>query len=90
MSATEGAVKAETIKKYQVHDKDSGSPEVQIALLTKRLEELAGHFKNNPNDRHSQRGMLAIISRRKKLLTYLKDENADRYKRVINSLGLRK
>jgi small subunit ribosomal protein S15 len=82
--------KAEVVSKYRVHDKDCGSPEVQIALLTDRLELLGEHFKTNPKDNHSRRGMMRAISRRKKMLSYLKDESPARYKAVISALGLRK
>lgn len=90
MSAAEPSEKSGIIGKYRVSDKDTGSPEVQIALLTKRLEDLTGHFKKHPNDIHSQRGMFRMISRRKRLLQYLKDESADRYRQTISALGLRK
>ncbi len=82
--------KGEVISKFRVHDKDCGSPEVQIALLTDRLELLGEHFKTNPKDNHSRRGMMRAISRRKKMLSYLKDESPARYKAVISALGLRK
>ena len=82
--------KAQVINKYRLNDKDCGSPEVQIALITDRLEILGEHFKGNPKDNHSRRGMMRAISRRKKMLAYLKDESPERYKAVIASLGLRK
>lgn len=82
--------KGDIIAKYRVNDKDCGSPEVQIALLTDRLELLSEHFKTNPKDNHSRRGMMRAISRRKKMLAYLKEESPARYKAVISSLGLRK
>lgn len=84
------AAKSAAVKKYQVHGKDTGSPEVQIALLTQRLEYLNKHFEKHPKDRHSQRGMLLMISQRKGLLSYLKKTSPDRYKTLISSLGLRK
>ena len=90
MSAAESYDKSEIIGKFRVAETDTGSPEVQIALLTKRLEVLTEHFKSHPNDLHSQRGMFSMISRRKRLLKYLKDENVDRYRNTISSLGLRK
>lgn len=90
-AGTVGGAEAQAlIAQYRVHDKDCGSPEVQVALLTKRLEEMAGHFKSHPKDNHSRRGMLRMISRRKRLLQYLKDEDMNRYKALISSLGLRK
>lgn len=82
--------KSQVISKYRLNDKDCGSPEVQIALITDRLELLGEHFKNNPKDNHSRRGMMRAISRRKKMLAYLKDESPERYKSVIAALGLRK
>ena len=85
-----GASKPEVIKKFQIHAKDSGSPEVQIALLTSRLENLSRHLEKNDQDKHSRKGLLGIVSKRKRLLTYLKQENVDRYRKTIESLGLRK
>lgn len=90
MSAAESYDKSEIIGKYRVNQNDTGSPEVQIALLTKRLEVLTEHFKSHPNDLHSQRGMFSIISRRKRLLKFLRGENVDRYRQTISALGLRK
>jgi small subunit ribosomal protein S15 len=94
MSVAENAelpsTKAGVIKKFRIKEKDTGSPEVQIALLTQRIKSLATHFETNANDLHSNRGMLALVSKRKRLLQYLKTENAERYKTVINALGLRK
>ncbi|MBN8548775.1 MAG: 30S ribosomal protein S15 [Deltaproteobacteria bacterium] len=87
---TSTTAKADIIKKFRLKDTDTGSPEVQIALLTQRIQTLATHFESHAKDRHSNRGMLALVSKRKRLLQYLKTENAERYKAVINSLGLRK
>lgn len=78
------------VKKFQRHSQDSGSPEVQIALLTQRLAVLAKHFSTNPKDHHSRRGMLNLISRRKGLLSYLKSEDISRYRNTLAALGLRK
>ena len=89
-SSTQLGTKAELVGKYQINQKDTGSPEVQVALLTKRLETLSQHFGKNPKDKHSQRGMLKMISRRKRLLQYLRIENIERYRNTISSLGLRK
>ena len=88
-SATEGN-KSDVISKFKINEKDTGSPEVQIALITKRLEQLSSHFGSHPKDIHSQRGMFAMISRRKRLLQYLRKENIDRYRATISALGLRK
>jgi small subunit ribosomal protein S15 len=80
----------EIIKQYRINDKDTGSPEVQIALITKRLEVLSKHFQSAPKDKHSQMGMFNLISKRKRLLTYLKNEDVQRYRKTIASLGIRK
>ena len=69
---------------------DTGSPEVQVAILTERINNLTGHFKTHKKDRHSRRGLLKMVSRRRSLLDYLKRENAERYADVIQRLGLRK
>ena len=90
MSLAECATKAEVIAKYRHHDKDSGSPEVQIALLTKRLEKLSVHFEKHPQDEHSRRGLLRLVSQRKGLLEYLKQEDVARYRDTLGKLGLRK
>jgi small subunit ribosomal protein S15 len=90
MSLAECAGKSDVVKKYQRHEKDSGSPEVQIALLTKRLQMLADHFEKNPQDKHSRQGLLGIVSRRKRLLEYLRREDVARYRETLSSLGLRK
>lgn len=82
--------RAELITEYRKHESDTGSPEVQIALLTDRLNRLAEHFKSHPQDKHSQRGLLGIVSRRKGLLEYLRRESPERYRTLIGSLGLRK
>lgn len=82
--------KTDVVSKFKINEKDTGSPEVQIALITKRLEYLQGHFSKNKNDIHSQRGMFTMINRRKSLLAYLRKENIDRYRSTISALGLRK
>lgn len=81
---------AEIVKKFGKGAKDTGSPEVQIALLTKKIEKVANHVKGAQMDLHSQRGMLAMISHRKRLLAFLKRENIERYRKTITTLGLRK
>jgi small subunit ribosomal protein S15 len=90
MASSDSVNKGEVVKKYQTHKTDTGSPEVQIAVLTKRLELLSKHFEKHMNDKHSQRGMMALISRRKRLLQYLKNEDLNRYRSTISALGLRK
>ncbi|NMC61566.1 MAG: 30S ribosomal protein S15 [SAR324 cluster bacterium] len=82
--------KLSVIKQYQLKENDTGSPEVQVALLTKRLETLSSHFANNAHDNHSRRGMMKLISRRKSLLDFLRREDVERYRTLISSLGLRK
>ncbi len=82
--------KAEIVKQHARGTADTGSPEVQIALLTARINDLTGHFKANTKDHHSRRGLLKMVSRRRRLLDYLKDKNAERYTQLIQSLGLRK
>lgn len=85
-----GQDKANIIAKFQRDSSDVGSPEVQIALLTQRIEKLSEHFKQHKEDVHSKRGMFKLISRRKGLLSYLHSENPARYKFTITELGLRK
>lgn len=80
----------EGIAKFQKHDRDGGSAEVQIAILTNKLAYLAEHFKKHAQDVHSQRGMQRMINQRKKLLAYLKKSNLSSYKNVIAELGIRK
>lgn len=82
--------KQEIIKQYQRAEGDSGSPEVQVALLTARINGLTEHFKTHSKDFHSRRGLLMMVSRRRKLLDYLKRTNVESYRKLINSLGLRK
>ena len=82
--------RAKTIADYQRGKGDTGSPEVQVALLTARINGLSDHFKGNVRDHHSRRGLLRMVSRRRKLLDYLKSCNADSYRTLIEKLGLRK
>lgn len=82
--------KEEIIKKYRLSELDTGSCEVQVALLTGRIQELTGHFKDHKNDVHSQRGLVKLVNRRRKLLAYLKKNSSDRYAKLIQDLGLRK
>lgn len=78
------------ISNYRAHEKDTGSPEVQIALLSARIEYLTEHFKAHKKDHHSRRGLLKLVGHRRRLLDYLKNKDVDRYKSVIARLGLRK
>lgn len=80
--------KQEVIAQFQVKEGDTGSPEVQVALLTKRIEKLVGHLKVNPSDNHSRRGLLGIVSKRRRLLNYLEKKDAKRYKAIAQKLGL--
>lgn len=83
-------LKAQLVKDYQRANGDTGSPEVQIALLTARIADLTEHFKSHVKDHHSRRGLLRMVSRRRKLLDYLKRVNAEKYRSLIDRLGLRK
>jgi small subunit ribosomal protein S15 len=82
--------KADLIKQYRQHDNDSGSPEVQIAVLTNRITYLTEHFKMHKKDHHSRRGLLQLVGRRRRLLDYLRDVDDARYRAVIERLGIRK
>ena len=84
------AQKAQVVKTYQRAGNDTGSPEVQIALLTGRINGLSEHFKSHVKDFHSRRGLLKMVSQRRKLLDYLKRSDADKYRSIIERLGLRK
>ena len=82
--------KKELVEKYKTHAKDTGSPEVQVAILSERISYLDGHLKMHSSDHHSRRGLLRMVSQRRRLLDYLKDRDASRYASLIGSLGLRK
>lgn len=82
--------KEKIIKKLKTHEKDTGSPEVQIALFSEQIIQLTDHLKQHPKDNHSRRGLLKMVSKRKKLLKYLGQENEDRYNALVKKLGLRK
>ena len=84
------AEKAEVVGKFQQSEGDTGSPEVQVALLTTRIVQLTEHFKEHVQDHHSRRGLLHMVNQRRKLLDYLKGKNVERYKALISSLGLRR
>ena len=83
-------IKADVIKANARSASDTGSPEVQVALLTARINELTPHFKTHAKDHHGRRGLLKMVNQRKRLLSYLKDKDADRYMALIQKLGLRK
>lgn len=82
--------KKKVISKFQQHEKDTGSSEVQIALLTKQIEALTKHLKKNPKDNHSRRGLLGMVAQRKKFLDYLKESNPRKYSRIIKELNIRR
>ena len=82
--------KQEVIKKFSAHQKDTGSPEVQIALLSSQINSLSDHFKMHKKDNHSRHGLLRMVSQRRKLLNYLQREDVNRYKQIIDQLGIRK
>ena len=83
-------VKNEVIEQFRTHGGDTGSPEVQIALLTKRITDLTDHFKTHAKDHHSRQGLLKMVGKRRRLLDYLKRKDLERYQQVINRLGIRK
>lgn len=83
------ARKEAVIKKYKLHKSDTGSPEVQVALFTEKIAELSKHLKKNKKDQHSRRGLLGMVSRRRRLLTYLKRQDEKRYKSLTKKLGLK-
>jgi small subunit ribosomal protein S15 len=82
--------KESIIKEYRVHDNDTGSPEVQVAILTKRINDLTGHLKLHKKDHHSRRGLLKMVGQRRALLNYLRNCDVNRYRTLIQRLGLRK
>lgn len=81
--------KKQIISRYKLHAKDTGSPEVQVAIFTEKIEELARHLKRNKKDHHSRRGLLGMVSKRKRLLGYLKSRDEKRYKSITKKLGLK-
>ena len=82
--------KADTIQKYSLHEKDTGSPEVQIALLSVRINDLTKHLQEHKKDKHSRYGLLTLVNQRRKLIKYLKQKSQVRYELLIKSLGLRR
>ena len=82
--------KTELVHKYRQHDKDTGSPEVQVALLSERINYLTEHFKTHKKDHHSRRGLLKLVGQRRRLLDYLRKTDENRYKALIESVGIRK
>ncbi|MGN6182210.1 MAG: 30S ribosomal protein S15 [Thermoanaerobaculia bacterium] len=90
MLSTTKQQKSDLINQYRVHDADTGSPEVQIALLSNRISYLNEHFKSHAKDHHSRRGLLKLVGRRRRLLDYLKQIDVERYRSIIDKLGIRK
>lgn len=82
--------KQELISDYKIHASDTGSPEVQIAILSEKITNLTEHFKTHKKDHHSRRGLLMMVSRRRRMLDYLKNKEVDRYRKLIERLGLRR
>lgn len=82
--------KQELIQQYKLHDSDTGSPEVQIGLLTHRIKYLTEHFKIHKKDHHSRRGLLMLVGQRRRLLNYVKNKNVQRYRTIIETLGIRR
>jgi small subunit ribosomal protein S15 len=82
--------KPSVVEKFRTHEKDTGSPEVQVALLTERIHYLTEHFKTHKKDHHSRRGLLKLVGQRRRLLDYLKSKDGTRYRKLIDGLGIRK
>ncbi len=88
--ALDSAVKQQIIKEYATHEGDTGSPEVQVAVLTRRISDLTEHFKEHKHDHHSRRGLLLLVGQRRRLLKYLQQVDIERYRALIKRLGLRR
>lgn len=86
----ETEVKSEIIEQYHIHESDTGSPEVQVALLTRRIQDLTRHLTENKHDNHSRRGLLKLVGQRRRMLSYLNRKDPERYRALIASLGLRR
>jgi small subunit ribosomal protein S15 len=86
----EPGAKTAVVSRHRIHETDTGSPEVQVALLSQRIETLTDHFKVHVKDHHSRRGLLRMVAQRRQLLDYLKRKNVDRYRKIVASLNLRK
>ncbi|HLL54773.1 MAG TPA: 30S ribosomal protein S15 [Myxococcaceae bacterium] len=82
--------KSAVVEKFRTHEKDTGSPEVQVALLSERINQLTEHFKTHKKDHHSRRGLLKLVGQRRRLLDYLKGKDGTRYRKLIENLGIRK
>ena len=88
--ALDAQTKQTLIKEFQLHETDTGSPEVQIAILTNKITYLTEHLKQHPKDHHSRRGMLKMIGQRRSLLNYVKDKDIERYRKIITVMGIRR
>ena len=88
--ALDAAVKQSIIEEYATHEGDTGSPEVQVAVLTRRIADLTEHLKQHKHDHHTRRGLMALVGRRRRMLTYLRDTDITRYRTLIERLGLRR
>lgn len=88
--ALTGEKKSDIIARFRLHETDTGSPEVQIAILSERINYLTDHFKTHAKDHHSRRGLIKLVGQRRRLLNYLKRKDIDRYRNLIDQLGLRK
>ena len=88
--ALDAQTKQTLIKEFQLHETDTGSPEVQIAILTTKITYLTEHLRNHPKDHHSRRGMLKMVGQRRSLLNYVKSKDVERYRKIINVLGIRR
>lgn len=88
--ALDNATKAEIIKEYAISEGDTGSAEVQIAILSRRISDLTEHFKSHKHDHHSRRGLMLLVGRRRRLLKYLQNEDINRYRSIIKRLGIRR
>lgn len=86
----EKMAKSSVIEKFKIHEKDTGSPEIQVALLTTRINHLTDHLKVHKKDHHSRRGLLVMVGRRRRLLNYLQKKNIERYRTIVKNLGLRR
>lgn len=88
--ALDQSIKQEIIKEYATHEGDTGSPEVQIAVLSRRISDLTEHLKSHQHDHHTRRGLMGLVGRRRRMLGYLKDTDIERYRSLIERLGLRR
>ncbi len=88
--ALDAQTKQTLIREFQLHETDTGSPEVQIAILTNKITYLTEHLRNHPKDHHSRRGMLKMVGQRRSLLNYVKSKDIERYRKIINVLGIRR